>query len=228
MNVWYVYKTVNTVNGKIYIGLHHVRARKRDEKYLGSGILLQYAIKKYGKDRFIQEVIEFCDSKEKACERERFWIKELRSQDKSIGYNISDGGQGGWCSEVNSRISKKVWANYSEEERQERFKKMRDGIMQPEVLEVISRKGKEWHQSMTEDQRKEYSKKCSDGWTSEKKETQSENHKGSKNSMFGKSLFERWIEKYGEEEAIKRREQYSVNMKEALRRRHDRNNGKSV
>ena len=28
-------------------------------------------------------------------EKEKFWIKELNSQNKKIGYNISEGGTGG-------------------------------------------------------------------------------------------------------------------------------------
>jgi len=45
-----VYKTINLVNGKIYVGLHVTD--KLDDDYLGSGKLIQAAIKKYGRENF--------------------------------------------------------------------------------------------------------------------------------------------------------------------------------
>lgn len=53
----YIYKTTNTINGKIYIG-----QKKSSEflgvQYLGSGKILKSAINKYGVEAFIVEVIE--------------------------------------------------------------------------------------------------------------------------------------------------------------------------
>jgi hypothetical protein len=86
-----IYKTTNLINGKIYVGKDTLNR----PGYLGSGIYLKNAISKYGIENFTKETIETCQSKDELCERELFWIKELKSQDKSIGYNISDGGEGG-------------------------------------------------------------------------------------------------------------------------------------
>ena len=55
-NFGYVYKTTNKVNNKIYVGKH--KSNRFDENYLGSGVLLSSAIKKYGKENFITEVLE--------------------------------------------------------------------------------------------------------------------------------------------------------------------------
>lgn len=50
-----IYKTTNLINGKEYIGLD---TQNRSElKYLGSGILLQRAIKKYRMKQNFQRVI---------------------------------------------------------------------------------------------------------------------------------------------------------------------------
>jgi len=53
----YVYKTVNTVNGKKYIGSkigpHGYNGPFFDSNYYGSGVDLNRAIDKYGKDKFI-------------------------------------------------------------------------------------------------------------------------------------------------------------------------------
>ena len=81
-----IYKTTNLINGNFYIG----QDSKNNPNYLGSGTLLNKAIKKYGKENFVKEIIECCDSKQQLNEREIFWILEL----KPI-YNIAIGGSGG-------------------------------------------------------------------------------------------------------------------------------------
>jgi group I intron endonuclease len=96
-----VYKTTNLINGKFYIG----QDLNNNPNYLGSGLMLNNAIKKYGKENFKKEIIEVCNSKDELNEREKFWIKELNSQDREIGYNIADGGTGG-----------KTWQNYTDPE----------------------------------------------------------------------------------------------------------------
>ena len=50
-----VYKTVNLVNGKYYIGVH--KTDNPYDDYIGSGKLIKRAIKKYGKDSFHKEII---------------------------------------------------------------------------------------------------------------------------------------------------------------------------
>jgi len=85
-----IYKTTNLINGKIYIG----QDTNNNEKYLGSGKLLKMAIKKYGKSSFIKEIIDSTNNKEELNLKEIFWIKHLKSNDRSIGYNITEGGEG--------------------------------------------------------------------------------------------------------------------------------------
>jgi len=84
-----IYKTTNLVNGKIYIG----QDSNNDTNYLGSGLLVNKAIKKYGKNNFIKEVLEHCSSKKELNEKEKFWIYNLSAT--TLGYNISSGGNGG-------------------------------------------------------------------------------------------------------------------------------------
>lgn len=45
-----VYKTTNTLNNKIYVGLHSTN--NINDNYIGSGYVLKDAIKKYGKSKF--------------------------------------------------------------------------------------------------------------------------------------------------------------------------------
>jgi group I intron endonuclease len=84
-----IYKTTNLINEKIYIG----KDSKNNPYYLGGGKLLKLAIKKYGRCNFRKDIVEFCHSIEELNEREKHWVKELNSQDKSIGYNILVGGE---------------------------------------------------------------------------------------------------------------------------------------
>ena len=89
----YIYITINTKNNRAYIGQH--KSDKYDRAYYGSGTVLQRAIKKYGKKHFINEVIEWCDSKEELDECEKKWISYYREMPDVDLYNIADGGEGG-------------------------------------------------------------------------------------------------------------------------------------
>lgn len=65
-----------------------------DPKYVGSGVALQHAIKKYGKDKFyILDILDIAYSKAELDELERQWIAHYRNTGHIL-YNISDGGGG--------------------------------------------------------------------------------------------------------------------------------------
>ena len=68
-----VYKTTNLINGKVYIG----KDRNNNPKYLGSGILLQKAIKKYGKENFIKETLFESKNEAEINEVEKQEIKKI-------------------------------------------------------------------------------------------------------------------------------------------------------
>ena len=82
-----IYKTTNLVNGKIYVG----QDSNDNKRYLGSGTLFLLSIKKYGKDNFKKEILEYC-ALELLNEREQYWIKELDSNNLDIVYNLTTGG----------------------------------------------------------------------------------------------------------------------------------------
>lgn len=84
-----VYKITNLINGKIYVG----QDIKNDPNYFGSGTMILNAIKKYGKNNFKKEILENCSNEKDMDEKEIFWIKELNSTDRKIGYNICEGGK---------------------------------------------------------------------------------------------------------------------------------------
>lgn len=99
-----IYKTTNLINGKIYVG----QDIKNDSNYLGSGLLIERAIKKHGREHFKKEIVEVCFSQNELNEKEIYWIKQFNSTNRRIGYNISIGGQGGnlgkeWLSKISGR-----------------------------------------------------------------------------------------------------------------------------
>lgn len=95
-----VYKVVNLINNKIYVGITNQGYLTRWYKHCsdantGSTFALHNSIRKYGKENFTIEVIENIDDVEVLKEREIFWIKFYNSYDRKIGYNLTLGGDGG-------------------------------------------------------------------------------------------------------------------------------------
>ena len=88
----YIYKITNLANSKIYIGKHSTD--NLNDSYMGSGKIIKNARAKYGKNAFKKEIIAFSDNEDSLNFLEKFYIKKYKSQDSSIGYNISSGGQG--------------------------------------------------------------------------------------------------------------------------------------
>lgn len=92
-NAYSVYIHTNKTNGKKYIGITRQNPEKRWQKGYGYiDTVFWNAIKKYGWDGFEHEVIGSGLTKQNACEMEKALIAMHRTQDRSKGYNISDGG----------------------------------------------------------------------------------------------------------------------------------------
>ena len=103
----FIYKTVNLVNNKEYIGQH--TTNNINDNYLGSGSILSKSIQKYGKENFKREIIEKCKSIEELNKKEIFYIKKYNTLIPN-GYNIRNGGNYSPMSEsskIKMSISKK-------------------------------------------------------------------------------------------------------------------------
>lgn len=118
-NYYILYETTNLINGKNYRGIH--KTSKLEDGYLGSGSALEKSIKKYGKENFKREILEFCDSYEELLEKESLYVDEEWVKDKS-NYNLKTGGQstGILSQESKSKISETLKRKYENGEIEKR------------------------------------------------------------------------------------------------------------
>lgn len=111
----YIYKITNILNDKVYVGKsknpkvrwrqHKCHSKKRNTK-------LYYAMRKYGVDNFVFEILEECKENEVNV-REEYYISFLKPY-----YNMTNGGDGGgflnkkhgdkWKTSIKGSNSKKV------------------------------------------------------------------------------------------------------------------------
>ena len=96
MRTYYIYKGTNKINGKSYIGQtcdfksrvwQHLRCCEKED------CLFHRAIQKYGRNNFLWEIIETCESQKEATRLEKHYI-ELYNTYRN-GYNENKGGVGG-------------------------------------------------------------------------------------------------------------------------------------
>ena len=102
-----VYKIVNIINRKIYIGKHSTKNPYDD--YFGSGKEIRSAIEKYGIENFTKEII-FCFDKEEDAFLKEAEIVNLDFVKNENTYNIAVGGNGyggSWSGEKNPMYGKK-------------------------------------------------------------------------------------------------------------------------
>ena len=116
-----IYKIINTINNKIYIGktIHSIDKRLKKHFYLADKKTNRYlydAINKYGKENFKIELIETCKY-ELANEKEIYYIFFFKSNNKLFGYNMTKGGDGGKMQEesIKKMVLKKTGTKMSEE-----------------------------------------------------------------------------------------------------------------
>lgn len=85
-----IYKITNKINGRYYIGRHSTN--NIDDSYMGSGVGIKNAIKKYGIDNFTKEIINETTSSELLWELEKEIVNDDVVNDK-MSYNICYGGK---------------------------------------------------------------------------------------------------------------------------------------
>jgi hypothetical protein len=86
-----IYISYDEVNGMKYVGQH--TTENLNDGYLGSGLVIQRILKKYGKERFDCGILEYCKNRNELNRKEKYWIKYFKLKNQS--YNIGNGGTGG-------------------------------------------------------------------------------------------------------------------------------------
>ena len=99
-----IYKITNKINGRFYIGMH---TGYPDDAYFGSGKRIKAEIRKYGKENFSKEILEYCMSRETLIFREKE-IVNIDLLENDLCLNLKVGGEGGWVTteEIVSKRSK--------------------------------------------------------------------------------------------------------------------------
>lgn len=131
-----VYKITNKVNGKIYIGITNQGSGVRYYKHWsdarkGDPCPIHKAMAKYGKENFTLEIIDFADTYDELKEKEKFYIKKFNSMNRSVGYNLTEGGDGTFgrlhSEETKEKIRQKALGRKASEEAKKKMSETRKG-----------------------------------------------------------------------------------------------------
>ena len=123
------YETTNLVNGKNYFGIHEVKdPDKMDPWYLGSGVLLLKAVKKYGIENFHRDIHEVFKNEESMLEWEEKTVT-IDVVNDSNNYNLRTGGR------YRTKFSVESIAKLSKSA----MKRQRERFKDPEERKKISR-----------------------------------------------------------------------------------------
>lgn len=136
-----IYETVCTVNNKKYLGMHSSNSLMDD--YLGSGLLLTRAIKKYGKESFKRTNLFIFDTFDDMVIKEKELINETITSSPEY-YNMMKGGYGGaQKGEVAKKISKSIkamWDNMTDDQKSSRMKKVINSLTPEQRTRRVSGK----------------------------------------------------------------------------------------
>lgn len=157
MNIYSIYKVTNLINDKVYIGFTknlksrikaHKKSTTKPEIYKSS---FHRAIRKYGWDNFIWEVLYQSYEKEHTLDiMEPYFIKEHDSFNN--GYNMTTGGDGRPGLEHNEEtkylIGSRTRGKKLPEEHKNKISKSHIGIkpsLETRLQMSVNRKGKNWY-----------------------------------------------------------------------------------
>lgn len=112
MKYYTIYKITNKITKKFYIGVHVTE--NLNDGYMGSGVYLKRAQKKYGIENFEKQILDIVSSEREMYAKEKELVKISEET-----YNIMLGGKGGWSyarSKITCESYKKVSKTLSEKD----------------------------------------------------------------------------------------------------------------
>jgi len=136
----YVYRVINLINKKEYIGVH--RTNNIEDGYMGSGKYIKRSIKKHGLVNFKKEIIAFFSTYKEALAFEKKLVTE-EYINSSNTYNIKEGGYGNakWSKDflkILSKNAEKRWKDVAYRQ------KMINSFNTPAIKELRSKGIKNW------------------------------------------------------------------------------------
>ena len=196
----FIYKTTNLKNGKFYVGMHSTN--NLNDGYLGSGKRLKRSIKKYGKENFKIEYLEFFDSRELLVEREKQLVNEELLKDTNC-MNLMNGGGGGFISTENQRIRSIAGGNVH------KFRLQYDIEYKIKHIQIFSKIREKWINSGNHNFKTFLGKTHTEETKKKIGEANSKKQKEIGNSQFGT----KWITNGTENKKIKKEETIPIGWK---------------
>lgn len=179
----HIYTFKNLINGKVYVGQtkHPERRQKEHLKCANEGSegRLYWAIRKYGKENFLFEVIEECED-DITNQREEFWISHFDSFEN--GYNSTTGGDHYTLSEEAKRKIGLAARRPMSEEQKQKLREANKGKIPPCTDETRRKRSASMKGKNTGPKSEEHRRKLSEArrkWklTEEQKKKIAENKK---------------------------------------------------
>jgi hypothetical protein len=139
----FIYKTTCLITNKFYIGMHSTD--NLEDGYLGSGKILRYSIRKYGKENHELEILEFLPDRKSLINKEKEVVNESLLKDP-LCINLVYGGEGGFSKESASKgaktTNKKLWKNLEFRNKMSKLAsdRMKDNWNNPEIAKKIINK----------------------------------------------------------------------------------------
>jgi group I intron endonuclease len=200
-----IYILENKINGMKYVG-QTINFKKRLKKHLNDSMFIGRALQKYGIDNFDKLLLEEVPEEELDY-WETYYIRECNSIYPN-GYNLESGGNKNKHvhEETKKKISKTETGRPSPMKNRHHTEEARKKISEAGKGAIFSKERKEKiRKSKLGKPCPSYVKKLISETTKGRKRTEefkrkiSKVTKGEKNPMFGKSVYDIWLKKYGKD-----------------------------
>jgi group I intron endonuclease len=137
----YVYKVINKINGKYYIGSSKLSPNE-NKSYYGSGKAINDALKKYGKSNFTKVILAETEGEAKTLET--FILHDINAANDPLSYNMTNNALGSTFHSEEGRksTSQKLTGRILPKKTREKISKNKTGIRFPEGYKTRKDKGK--------------------------------------------------------------------------------------